>query len=168
VVVEMRPPPSETTAIPALAASCSVQGSSTTENPTGLSIADPAVRLTAFAHAFEDRNFVSTICTTDLAQGLIGIGATAKKLVGDPCIDTTALADASPAPGTQPTCEVVDIAGDVETTLPACADGGGDCYELVRDATACPRQTENLRVSLRRSTAATAGTWTHVRCLKGS
>lgn len=165
VVVELRPPPGGAPVLPALAPSCTVQGAPTMENPSGMSTADPAVRITAFAKAFEDRNFVSTICDEDLALGLTGIGATAKKLVGDPCIDTSALADASPAPGTQPTCEVVDIAGDTETALPACTDGDGDCYELVRDATACPRQPENLRVSLRRSTAATAGTWTHVRCL---
>ncbi len=165
VVVEMRPPPSSTDPIPTLAASCTVSIAPTDDTAAGLSTAQPAVRIAAFANAFEDRSFVSTICAADLSQGLIGVGATAKKLVGDPCIDTSALADASPAPGTQPTCEVVDIAGNIETTLPACADGGGDCYELVRDATACPRQAENLRVVLRRRTAATAETWTHVRCL---
>jgi len=105
----------------------------------------------------------------DLSSSLDAIGATAKQLIGDPCIDTTSLADTSADPGVQPACEVTDVsdaAPDRPTPLPACASGaaGADCYRFVADNVACPAGDDHLRVRLQRSRSVTSDIWTHVRC----
>ena len=145
---------------PALAHSCTFSG------PLGPAMADPAVRLAAFLEAFPGRAQLTSICSPDLSSPLQAIGDSAKKLVGDPCIDTSALLDTSAEPGTQPACEVVDIRDsqpDAPTPVPLCNFDSTDCFELVADATACPATTDHLRVSLRRTTV-TDDTWTSVRC----
>lgn len=162
VAVELVASPGAVTPVPTLAASCVFDG------PT-LERADPAVRLAAFLGGFPGRTQLTSICSNDLSSPLAAIGATAKQLVGDPCIDTRALADTSPDPGVQPACEVTDVrdaAPDRPVALPSCTDGGdaADCYVLAADLVACPESDDHLRVRLQRSTAVTADTWTHVRC----
>lgn len=159
--LELRSPPGGGNLQPALAHSCQFQGS------TGLEVADPAVRIQAFLGAFPGRSQLTSICSSDLSAPLGTIGASAKKLVGDPCLDSMELADSSPDPGLQPACEVVDVrdsAPDVVRVLPDCAPGSSDCYEIASDRVTCPTAPENLRVKFRRSTAVAADTWTHVRC----
>ena len=142
----------------ALAASCTFNG------PTGPETAAPGVRLAAFLDAFPGRSQLTSICNADLSGALSQIGTSAKKLVGDPCLEG-ALADASPDPGLQPACEVLDIrdSDPTPTALPACGSGASDCYEIAPDPVACPASPENLRVRFHR-TAVAEDTWTHVRC----
>jgi hypothetical protein len=163
VAVELVAPAGGAVPIPALAASCRFDG------PQDVERADPAVRLAAFLGGFPGRTQLTSICHRDLSSSLDAIGATAKQLVGDPCIDTRALADTSPDPGVQPACEVTDVrdaAPDRPVALPSCADGGGaaDCYALAADPVACPAGDDHLRIRLQRAAAVTADTWTHVRC----
>lgn len=144
-----------------LAPSCSFSSTG------GAQHADPAVRLAAFVAGFPGRSQLTSICSADLTAPLDAIGATAKRLVGDPCIDTSALADTSPDPGVQPACDVFDVrdsAIDAPVPLPPCDGAAPDCYTLVRDAVRCPAGDDHLRLGLRRSRAAEADTWTHVRC----
>ncbi len=134
--------------------------------PAGDELADPAVRLAAFLDAFPGRSTLTSICNADLSGALTQIGGTAKKLVGDPCLDTPNLADASPDPGLQPACEVLDIrdsAPDAPTVVPTCTAGASDCYEIAADPVACPSAPDHLRVRIHR-TAVADDTWTHVRC----
>jgi hypothetical protein len=161
VAVELVAPPGLTPA-PALAAACVFDG------PT-VERADPAVRLAAFLAGFPGRSQLTSICSNDLSAPLAAIGATAKQLVGDPCIDTHALADTSPDPGIQPACEITDVrdgASDRPVALPSCVGGSGsvDCYTLVADPVACPDGDDHLRVRIQRASAVAAETWTHVRC----
>jgi hypothetical protein len=144
----------------ALAHSCTFSG------PLGPAMADPGVRLAAFLEAFPGRAQLASICSPDLSTPLQMIGGSAKKLVGDPCIDTSDLLDTSSEPGTQPACEVVDIRDsqpDAPTPLPRCNFDSTDCFEIIADPTACPASEDHLRVRLRR-TAVTDDTWTSVRC----
>jgi hypothetical protein len=138
------------------------------DNPAGPETADPAVRLAAFLGRFPGRSQLASICNSDLSGPLDAIGATAKRLVGDPCIDTTALADASPDPGIQPACEVTEVrdaAPGHAASLPPCTAGSAvDCYTIVADAAACPDSAEHLRVRVQHTSDVTADTWTHVRC----
>jgi len=59
-------------------------------------------------------------------SSLDATGTTAKQLVGDPCIDTTSLADTFADPGVQPVCEITDVrdaAPDRPIPLPVCPSG---------------------------------------------
>jgi hypothetical protein len=130
--------------------------------------AAPAVRIAAFLDAFPGRSQLTSICSADLSIALSQIGASAKKLVGDPCLDTQNLADASPDPGLQPACEVFDIRDSAPTApsaLGLCGGGAAaDCFEITADPIACPSAPGNLRVRIQRTAIPTADTWTHVRC----
>jgi hypothetical protein len=146
---------------PDLAASCTFAG------PAGPELAFPGVRLAAFVDSFPGRSTLTSICDGDLSSALQQIGSTAKKLVGDPCLDV-ALADASPDPGLQPACEVSDVrdsSPSSPTAVPVCATGSTtDCYEIAADPVVCPSSPENLRIRMRRAAAPAGDTWTHVRC----
>lgn len=130
--------------------------------------AAPAVRLAAFLDAFPGRSQLTSVCNADLSGALSQIGASAKKLVGDPCLDSPNLADASPDPGLQPACEVFDIRDSAPTAqIPLVTCGGAtsvDCFAIEADAAACPTTPGNLRVRIQRATVPTTDTWTHVRC----
>jgi hypothetical protein len=159
--LELVAPPGGGPARPTLSHSCQFAGS------VGPEVADPAVRLAAFLDAFPGRSELTSICSASLAAPLVAIGATARKLVGDPCLDAPLLADASPDPGLQPACEVADVRDsdpDRPRNIPPCEPGATDCFEIVSDPAACPAAPENLRVQLRRSAPATDDTWSHVRC----
>lgn len=165
VAVSIAPPPGGGVAIPQLSPSCIYNG------PIGPETADPAVRLAAFLDAFPGRSQLTSICNDDLSAPLGQIGSTAKKLIGDPCLDAMRLADTSTDPGLQPACEVIDVrdsAPDAPVTVPTCGSGGADCFEISRDAVACPTSPENLRVRFHRSAPVADDTWTHVRCQLGS
>lgn len=145
----------------ALLPSCVFAGSAGPEE------AAPAVRLAAFLDAFPGRSQLTSICNADLSTALTQIGASAKKLVGDPCLDAPNLADASPEPGLQPACEVFDVrdsAPDAKVPLAACGAGGADCFEIMADPKACPSAPGNLRVRFQRTRTPADDTWTHVRC----
>lgn len=159
--LELAPPPGGGAPQPQLSHSCRFDG------PSGTEVADPAVRIAAFLEAFPGRSQLTSICSADLGAPLGMIGGTARKLVGDPCLDAPQLADASPDPGLQPACEVVDIrdsAPEKPQGIPDCAPGASDCYEIVADEATCPTAPDHLRVRFRRATAVADDTWTHVRC----
>jgi len=162
VEVVVRPPPGGGAAQLALSPSCAYEGA------TGLQTADPAVRLSAFVNAFAPRSTFTPLCSNDLSAPLVQIGATAKKLIGDPCIDTTSLQDLDPSTdGVQPACEVLDIRDDAPfspVSLPACGGGAANCYRLAVDTQACPRTPGSLKLTVERSTQVGPDTWTHVRC----
>jgi hypothetical protein len=131
-----------------------------------LGVATPGVRLAAFTDRFEGRSSFASICNDDLTAPMHDFGATAKKLVADPCFDISRLADTSDEPGIQPLCEVRDTrdsSPDKSTSLPLCGATAGDCYELVTDAVACPYTADHLRLAFHRSETPD-DLWTSVRC----
>jgi hypothetical protein len=161
VSVELQTPPGGGSPIPALTHVCSF------ETPSEVSIADPAIRLGAFLDAFPGHSTLTSVCSDDLSNPLSVIGQTAKKMIGDPCLDTRLLADASSELlGVQPSCEVVDeneLTG-IAVPLAPCSPLDSDCFEIVEDLLACPATGDHLRVRVRRTAAVTEDTWTHVRC----
>lgn len=162
VSVELSPPQAGAEPIPALAHSCQrVAPDGTVET------ADPAVRIASFLSAFPGRSTLTSICADDFASSVDQIGTSARQLMGDPCLDTSQLADSSPAPGVQPTCEVVDVsdaAPDDPHVLPPCGSGATDCWQLVADPATCPASPDHLRVEVHRAAAPSGDTWEHVRC----
>ena len=161
VAVELAQPPGGGTPQPTLQHSCIFT------TPNGSDVADPAIRLAGFLDAFPQRSSLTSICSADLSNPLQMIGESAKKLMGDTCLDTAQLADASPEVGVQPSCEVADIrdsAPNAATLLPLCSSGAPDCYEIVADAAACPTTEDHLRVRIRRVAQVSDDSWTHVRC----
>jgi hypothetical protein len=117
--VELRTPPGGGTAIPAVAHSCTYQGS------IGPEVADPSTRLKQFLDQFPNRSTFSTICQQDLSGALIQIAQLLKTVLGSPCIDGN-LADVDPnTPGNQYDCSVSDVknygkANQTEEVLPQC------------------------------------------------
>lgn len=133
--------------------------------PTGEATAGPAVRIAQFLAQFPGRSDLHSICAPELGFPMQQIGDSARRLIHDPCIDVSRLADVSPDDGMQVACEVVDVRDsqpDAVFELPACDGVAGDCYTLTQDAAACPG--DRLRLDISRSTAATVDTWTRVRC----
>ncbi|HEY4240869.1 MAG TPA: hypothetical protein VGM88_13695 [Kofleriaceae bacterium] len=122
VATELRAPSAGQQAIPALAHSCTYQGSDGTE------VADPAIRIKFLIDQFPNRNTFSTICQQDLSGGLQEIADLLKTVIGDPCIDGQ-LEDVDPnTDGPQYDCSVSDVTmqgqpGQHETVIPACDDG---------------------------------------------
>ncbi len=161
VAVELRAPPGGGVGELALSHSCQVQ------EATGVVVADPAVRIAAFLEAFPGHTALTSVCDGDLSDPLHVIGQTAKKLMGDPCVDTTGLADYGDEPGVQPFCvafDVRDARPSVEQELPWCAEGQFDCFELVPDPVSCPDTAEHLKLAVRRSWVPEPDTWVHLRC----
>ncbi|CAN5733414.1 hypothetical protein BH11MYX3_BH11MYX3_19110 [soil metagenome] len=162
VAVELHVPPGGGAPMPALAHSCSFNSAAGTE------VADPAVRLAGFLESFDGRATLTSVCSSDLSNPLHAIGASAKRLMGDPCLDSTQLADTSAEiEGVQPSCEVVDIrdsSPDAAKVLPLCSSGDPNCYAIVADAAACPSSDDHLRVRISRTAAVAEDSWTYVRC----
>ncbi len=161
VAVDLQTPPGGGSPIPTLAHSCTFAG------PDGTEVADPAVRIASFLDQFPGRSRLTSICNDDLSGAVADIGHSAKQLMGDPCLDTSALADTSDAPGIQPACEVADVrdsAPFAPAPIPPCSAATGTCYDLAADPVACPSTPDHLRIQIRRDVDAAPDTWTHVRC----
>jgi hypothetical protein len=162
VQVELRTPPGGGTPIPSLSHSCAFTA------PDGTAVADPAVRIAGFLDSFEPRSSLTSICSADLTNPLAIIGSSAKKLMGDTCLDTSKLADTSAeSAGVQPSCEVADIRDSMPnapTVLPLCSSGAPDCFEVVADLAACPATDDHLRVKIHRASAVADDSWTYIRC----
>jgi hypothetical protein len=112
VETELRAPSGSTTAIPALAHSCTY-----TDSSNMVEVADPAIRFKELVDSFPNRGTFSTICQQDLSGGLTLIAQLLKTALGSPCIDGTL---AMPYD-----CSVSDVqnygkANQVETILPEC------------------------------------------------
>lgn len=150
VTVELRTPPGSSTAVPALAHSCSVSG------PNGPELADPAVRIVELANLFE-RGAVASVCDSNLAPALVELARHVRGLAGDSCL-TRAIA--LPAD-----CIVHDEVGASSTELPAC-DGGATnkpCYELVTDEASCTGGS-HLRLEVERDAEPPLETVTVAAC----
>jgi len=108
----------------------------------GTEVAFPAVRTGAFLDQFPLRDR-STICSTDLAQGLVDIGAVIKELVIEPCFDNTLLDVDPQTAGPQYDCTVTEVRrregeDDLELdVLPACGTDQFPCWRIEEDATRC-------------------------------
>ncbi|MBL9018125.1 MAG: hypothetical protein JNL83_28320 [Myxococcales bacterium] len=155
VAVELRTPPGGGTAMPALAHSCTYQGSQ------GQEVADPAVRIQQFLTQFPNRHVSSTICQQDLSAGLGQIGQLLTQSIGNPCI-TRQLADLDPGtPGLQPDCVVEDIVGSTITRIPAC--GSAPCWRFETDPATCT-VGDHLKLVIDRPQAPDPATVTTMRC----
>lgn len=153
VAVELAPPPGGGSPTPRLVDVCA-----------GDSVADPAVRIAQVVDAFSSRSILASICG-DLVSPLTSIGYTAKKLVGDPCVDVP-LADTSEEVGSQTYCEVVDGPLAAEQPLPACdGERTTDCWRLAPDPVRCARVDANLRFEVHRSATPTAKSYAHLKCI---
>jgi hypothetical protein len=139
--VELRAPPGGGNPQPAVAHSCTYQGSIGTE------VADPPVRIKFFLDQFPNRSTFTTICQQDLSGGLQLIAALLKAVIGDPCIEGK-LADVDPTmPGDQFDCSVSDVTNahklnQSETIIPQCTGTGPysplPCWRIATDTANCP------------------------------
>ena len=138
----------------ALAHSCTFE-----EPDATLAVADPGVRLDAFANAFPGRSSQTSICSADLSTALQQIGASAKRMIGDPCLTKTPLVD---------TCEVTAVSDshpELAAQVPACAAGSTEqCYEIIADQAACSYTSNHLKLHVLNTDATPVDTWYHVRC----
>lgn len=112
VETELRAPNGSTTAIPALAHSCTY-----TDSMNQAEVADPAIRIKELLDNFPNRSTFSTICQQDLSGGLTLVAQLLKTALGSPCIDGKL--------ATPYDCSVSDVsnygaANQTETVLPAC------------------------------------------------
>lgn len=135
-----------------------------------LQTAAPAVRDAALIAALPAgaATASATLCQPDLSPALVAAGHAIKRVLGDPCIDSTGLADDDfLTPGVQPYCGAVDIRdGDPTrpTVLPRCPTPGSDCFDIVADARVCPDSPDHLRAIVERVAPPPADAWTHVHC----
>ena len=149
VAVELRAPGGGTTAVPALAHSCTY-----TDAQSQLEVADPAVRIHQLVDAFPRSSF-SSVCT-NVATAMDDIAHQIAGMTGAPCL-TRAIAQ--PA-----SCHVFDERPNMTPVeLPACSGGTPPCYTISADAAACP-DLQHLRVDVTRTSAPPADTMVSVRC----
>ena len=134
--------------------------SCTFQEPDGTTaVADPGVRLAAFANAFPGRSNQTSICSADLSSALQQIGESAKQLVGDPCLTKSPVVDS---------CEVTavsDAQPEVVKHVPSCSENAVErCYEIAADPNACSYTSTHLKVAVRNTIGTPADTRFHVRC----
>ena len=147
VAVELRTPPGEKTAIPALAHSCSyVDRNNQTE------VADPPIRIKAFLDQFPNRSTFVPICQKDLSGGLQQIGDLLKTVIGDPCIEGK-LQNFGTAAAPIYDCSVSSVenpGSDMpkETIMAECPKSGAlpstPCWHIVTDTMKCPMTPDHL------------------------
>ncbi|MBA3539357.1 MAG: VWA domain-containing protein [Deltaproteobacteria bacterium] len=164
--VELRSPPGGGTAQPAVAHSCSYTGAN------GLEVADPPTRIQFLLDQFPGRSTFTTICQTNLSDGLQLIAQLLKAVIGDPCI-TGNLADVDPTKdGDQYDCSVSFVQDQgkptqKETVIPACNDARSNkpCWYLEMD----PECTEGEHVKLKVEGQESAPPNTHIiaNCVTG-
>ena len=138
--------------------------SCTYSSPTGeTQIAFPAVRTADFLSQFPN-NTRTTICDSDLSDGLTEIGVLLRKTLIDSCFDRTLL-DTDPAtPGTQADCSVVEVrrhpnAPDEELrALPRCGDGRTPCWRIEEAPVECgyTKTDPHLKLAIDRAGAVPA------------
>lgn len=124
----------------------------------------PALRLASLVDGFPGGHTQTSICNPDLSGALDAVGATAKQLMGDPCLPTAQLVDTADADGLQPACEITLDSDGVEQPLPACGSAGGSCFRLIADPVACPDTPEHLRITYELQSTPAPGTVSHIKC----
>jgi hypothetical protein len=148
--VELRPPPSGGTPVPALAHSCMY-----TDTSGGAEVADPAVRVNQLVGSFDRHQFAS-VCSTDLSAPMTELAHQIGSMVGSPCL---AQAIAQPA-----VCQVFDETfGMAPVEIPECGGGTMPCYTIEADPAACP-DLQHLKLSVTRTGMPPAETMVSVRC----
>ena len=138
VQTELRAPPNGGTAIPSLAHSCSYMGA------TGTEVGDPPIRIKFLLDQFPNRSTFTSICQTNLSDGLTLIAQLLKTVLGSPCIEGK-LADVDPnTAGDQFECSVSYVSNygkptQTEQVLPECNMGltNKPCWHIVVDAMRC-------------------------------
>jgi hypothetical protein len=145
--------------------------------------AAPPVRLKEFLQSFPDRNTFTTICDSNLQDGLDQVAQLLKTAIGNPCIDTE-LADRNPnIDGVQPECSVVDVidpnsAEPEEQIVPQCSQiiqttdtcdpgtVGTPCWCIHPDVMGCPEAPNNYAIDVNRGGATPPlGTVLKVQCV---
>lgn len=166
VAVELRTPPGEKTAIPALAHSCSyVDRNNQTE------VADPPIRIKAFLDQFPNRSTFVSICQKDLSGGLQQIGDLLKTVIGDPCIEGK-LQNFGTAAAPVYDCSVSSVSNPgtnnaQETIMAECPTSGPlpstPCWHIVADNMKCPMTPDHLVLKIENDDQLkTPGTDVHV------
>jgi len=160
VEVELRPSQNGGAQIPALVHSCSYTG------PTGVEVADPAVRLQDLITGFPDRSAFTPVCDRDLSNGLTQLAELFRRAIGSPCIQET-LADAKSKTGLQADCVVEDLIGPNAIEIKACdADlSARPCWRLESDAADCSTAFLNLKLVVQREVPPDPTTVTRMRCV---
>jgi hypothetical protein len=164
--VELRAPPGQSTAIPALAHSCSyVDGKGNTE------VADPPIRIKAFLDQFPNRSTFVPICQKDLSGGLQQIGDLLKTVIGDPCIEGK-LKNFGTTAAPVYDCSVSSVANPgtnnaVETIMAECPANGPlpstPCWHIVTDTVKCTTTPDHLVLKIENDNSLkTPGTDVHV------
>ncbi|MBA3455099.1 MAG: hypothetical protein H0T42_18560 [Deltaproteobacteria bacterium] len=165
--VELRAPPGGGAAQQAVAHSCSYTGAN------GLEVADPPTRIKFLLDQFPNRSTFTSICQTNLSDGLVLIAQLLKSVIGDPCIGGK-LADVDPnTAGPQYDCSVSDVTNigkptQAETVIPACDANATikPCWKIQKDLVNCPATnpdgTPNEQFVLKIERAETPPPETHV------
>ena len=143
------------TTVPTLVPSCTYQAPGSDK----LQRAYPAVRLSTFLKGFT-QSTVTTICKSDLSDGMVQIAQLLKTIIGSPCIDSDL---AEPYQ-----CAVSDVTNpgktnQVEVRIPQC-DGAHSvkpCWTLDVDNAKCAATKSKLALNIDRGGAVPA-TNTHV------
>jgi hypothetical protein len=146
----------------ALGHSCIYAGPDDIPNTSDDDVADPGVRLQAFADLFPDRSSTSSVCSNDLSDPLERIAQRIAFAMGSPCI-ADPLADSDPElAGLQPDCIVEDLVGNQATLILPCP-ASPTCWELLADEASCPL-FEHLKLEVTRESSPDPSTITRARC----
>ncbi len=136
----------------------------------GEQFAMPAVRTASFLGQFPS-SIRESICTPDLSDALVQIGATLKRSWGDPCWEGT-LEDMSPADGVQAECTVSDYrkfpdgSSQEIATIPACGNGQIPCWRIEEDSAKCYYTPTAMKIVVDRGGAlAPADTFFKASCV---
>jgi hypothetical protein len=154
--IEIRSPAQGKPMIPMLAHSCTYAGATNPE------YSDPPVRIKHFLDQFPGRSTYTSICQSNLADGLTLIANLIKGAIGDPCIEGD-LADKNPStPALDPDCSVSDVSyygkeNQSEKVLPACDNTTRPdmsttipCWHLELDPTNCSMTPTKLTLKVER------------------
>jgi hypothetical protein len=119
----------------------------------------PAVRIGSFLEQFLDRNTRTNICEGDLSNGLLQIATLLRKILLDPCFDTTPIDVDPDTEGTQYDCTVTEVrrtpnqADQEVRTLPPCERGEFPCWRIEADPVQCQlsQSPEHLKLVIERN-----------------
>jgi hypothetical protein len=131
--------------------------------------AAPGVRLNAFRQAFPDRNAFTTICDSDLSDGLETIARLLGRVIGNPCIEGVLADTNGTLPGLQAECSASMLSEDgtgPEETLPQCNEGNTNtpCWRLVEEPECNNPEAGNLSIKLEWGGPAPADKIVSVQC----
>jgi hypothetical protein len=160
LAVELRPPGGGGSAAPALAHAC------TYTQVGGVSVADPAPRMSDFLDNFEERSARPSICEADLSGGTGEIADLLRRAMGSACV-AGRLADVNPKlEGQQLDCFVYDDVSGATSTFGACADdpAARPCWRLEEDPALC-KSGSRLKLVVERDAAPDPKTVTHMSCV---